>query len=258
MADRGVPGERDMLDLADKLIAAFEKLRTRADGITGRPKVAPLRLVMAYGLAAQAHDVGQDAIRAIRERRYGAAPPLTRVVFECGVKAQWLVIEPDAAVAMAAEAHRQRIALADNMAKTQRFLRHAESVRTSAGTAPPTQAVSSKNFEKVCAQVDPAGDLYVMYRTLSADAHAGEPIMHRWVGESGDPPVLGWRAAPEDLQPAERTILASTLALSLLWAAAGFDQMVKGRPLDRTINTVSARLGYAGIGVHQLVLPPRR
>jgi hypothetical protein len=74
------------------------------------------------------------------------------VVFQSGVKAHWLVMEPDAAVAMAVEAHRQRIALADNTAKTQRFLRHAESVRTSAGTAPPPPAVSSKNFEKVCAR----------------------------------------------------------------------------------------------------------
>ncbi|MGW6197009.1 hypothetical protein ACWF0M_12760 [Kribbella sp. NPDC055110] len=103
--------------------------------------------------------------------------------------------------------------------------------------------MSSKNFEKVRAQVDPGGDLYVMYRTLSADAHAGEPIVHRWVGESGDPHVLGWRPTPDDLQPAERAILANTLALSLLWAAAGFDQMVKGRPLDRTVNAVSAKLG---------------
>ncbi|GAA3117430.1 hypothetical protein JOF29_006060 [Kribbella aluminosa] len=259
MAEGGSAVDRDPLRLADDLIAAFEKLRTRSDGITSRPKVAPLRLVMAYGLAAQAHDVGQDAVRAIRDGRYGAAPPLTRVVFECGVTAQWLVIEPEAATAMAAEAHRQRIALAGTMAKTQRFLRHAESVRVSAGPAPPPQSVSSKNFEKVCAQVDPAGDLYVMYRTLSADAHAGAPIIHRWIGESGDPPVLGWRPTPTDLLLSERTILGSTLALSLLWAAAGFDQMVKGRPLVRTVNTVSAKLGYAGTtGVHQLVLPPRR
>ncbi|MGW6197010.1 hypothetical protein ACWF0M_12765 [Kribbella sp. NPDC055110] len=116
MTEPSSPLERNALILAEKLIAAFEKVRLRPGGITGRKLVEPLRLGMAYGLAAQAYDVGQDATRAIREGRYGAAPPLTRVVFECGVKAQWLVIEPAAATAMAAEAHRQRIALADDMA----------------------------------------------------------------------------------------------------------------------------------------------
>ncbi len=255
------PSEMEMetLDLVDDLLAAFEKLRKRDSGFTARPKVAPLRLVMAYGLAAQAHDVGKEAVRSLREGRYGAAAPLIRVVFECGVKTQWLVIEPEAADALAVEAHRQRIALANNMAKTQQFLRHAEMTREMAGTAPPTPAVSAKSLEAVCAQVDPAGDLYVMYRMLSADSHAGEPIVERWIAEIDDPPGFAWRATPATPSPSERNVLAGTLALSLLWAAAGLDQMIKGRPLDRVVNIASSKLGYAGTrGVRQLVLPPHR
>jgi hypothetical protein len=249
----------DTLAIADDLISAFAKLRKQPGGITSRPKVAPLRLVMAYGLAAQALDVGQDAVRIIREGRYGAATPLVRVVFECGVHAQWLVIEPAAADAMAKEAHRQRNALADSMAQTQRFLHHAATVRATAGTAPTAPpAVSAKEFWKVCKQVDPAGNLYVMYRMLCADAHAGVPVVERWFAENAEPPGLAWRPEPADLRPEQCNVLAGTLALSLLWATAGFDQMVKGRPLDRKVNTANAKLGHAGTrGVHQLVLPPR-
>jgi hypothetical protein len=83
------------------------------------------------------------------------------VVFQCGVKAQWLVIEPEAADAMAVEAHRQRIALADNladnMAKTQRFLRHAESVRT----RPGDNGGIGLGLRRVCRcglSVDPRGE----------------------------------------------------------------------------------------------------
>lgn len=249
----------ETLAIADDLMAAFEKLRMRPGAITARPKVAPLRLLMAYGLAAQAHDIGQDAVRTIREGRFGAATPLVRVVFECGVHAQWLVIEPAAADAMAAESHRQRLALADNMAQTQRFLRHAAAARAAAGTAPTAPpSVSAKRFWKVCEQVDPAGNLYVMYRILSADTHAGEPTVARWFAEIDEPPGLAWRHEPVDPGPAQRDVLAGTLALSLLWATAGFDQMVKGRPLDRQVNAANSKIGHAGTrGVHRLVLPPR-
>jgi hypothetical protein len=60
-------------------------------------------MVIALGLSAQAHNVGRDALNAIRAGRNGAAMPLVRVVFECAVHAQWLVAEPDAADAMFAE-----------------------------------------------------------------------------------------------------------------------------------------------------------
>lgn len=63
MAESGSSVEQDQLSLADDLIAAFEKVRTRSH-ITGRAKVAPLRLAMAYGLAAQAHDIGITGVAA--------------------------------------------------------------------------------------------------------------------------------------------------------------------------------------------------
>ena len=251
----------DPLAVADELAAAFERIRERmqASGeLTVRPMVAPLRLVMTYGLAAQAYDVAQDATRSIREERYGATPPLVRVVFECGVYAQWLVIEPSAADAMAAEAHRQRRALADSMARARQFLNHAESVRAAAGPPPNTPpAVSAKRFERVCEQVDPGGNLYVMYRMLCGDDHAGVPVVERWFDEIPGPPGLGWRPDPPPFTPGQRLVLAHTLALSLLWAAAGFDQMLQGRPLARPVDAAKAKLGHGGKpGVHKLVLPP--
>jgi hypothetical protein len=61
----GVVQSTDTLAIADDLISAFAKLRKQPGGITSRPKVAPLRLVMAYGLAAHARrsvELGRAAV----------------------------------------------------------------------------------------------------------------------------------------------------------------------------------------------------
>jgi hypothetical protein len=58
--------------------------------------------------------------------------------------------------------------------------------------------------------------------------------------------------------PAQHDLLASTLALSLLWAAAGLEQMVKGRPLDRKFNVANAKSGTpARVECTQFVIPSR-
>jgi hypothetical protein len=250
----------ETLQLADRMLANWDGLLSRQSAFTSRKGVTPARLVMAFGLASQAYDVGRDALAAIRAGRNGAAMPLVRIVFECAVHAQWLVAEPDAADAMFAETRRQHIALADNMARTQRFLQHAATVRAGAGTAPATPpAVSARRFEQICEQIDPAGDVYVMFRMLSADAHAGVPVVERWFAEIPVPPGLAWRIEPADqTDSVRRDTLAGTLALSLLWAGAGLDAMLRTRPLVKQLNAVGAKLGYRGvIGVGRLVLPPR-
>jgi hypothetical protein len=245
----------DGVALAGELLAAYDDKLRRRQGLTARARVHPHRLIAAYGLTAQAYDVGQDALELIRQGRQGGAAPLVRVTFECAVHGQWLVRVPEATDALIAEAHRQEVALATNMAKTARFLRHAPAVRAAAGPAPAAApTVSARQFEQICNQVDPDGTLYVMYRTLSAGAHVGMPVIARWFEEIDVPPYIAWRPDPGDLTSHRSEMLSGTLALSLLWAGAALDVMLRTRPLARKLNAVGGRLGYRGT-FGKLVLP---
>jgi hypothetical protein len=242
--------------IADELLAAYDHQLRHRQQLTTKKDVEPLRMLMAYGLCAQAYDLGQDALRDIREVRYGAATPLVREVFECAVHAQLLVLVPDAHQAMFAEDHRLGLALAGSMAKAASFVKHEAATRQAAGQAPATQpSVSTRSFEATCNRVDPAGSLYIMYRVLSSESHAGVPIVERWFESIPDPPGIARRTEPRDLTPDHAEMLAGTLALSLMWAAAGLDVMLRTRPLVRTLNLVSAKLGHNGVlGCGKLVM----
>jgi hypothetical protein len=118
------------------------------------------------------------------------------------VYAQWLVLVPDAADAMLVEARRQQWALACSVAKAQAFLHHEDATREAAGPVYETElSMSPRNFERICAKVDPRGNLYVMYRMLSGESHAGVPVVQRWLEVKDDPSSLAYRTRPSDITP---------------------------------------------------------
>jgi hypothetical protein len=95
-----------------------------------------------------------------------------------------------------------------------------------------------------------------MYRLLSAGSHAGVPIIERWLDDTDTHLYVAWRTEPSDLTIARRDVLAGTLALALLWSAAGLDVMLRTPPMVMRLNAAGMKLGYNDVlGVGKLVLP---
>ncbi|QNE20189.1 hypothetical protein F1D05_22610 [Kribbella qitaiheensis] len=241
----------DLLKIADGQMEAFKAIQEQ-QSLTGEVDVAPQRYVAAYDLAAHANDLAIDAIDLTKRKRFASATPLTRLIFECAMHCQWLVMNPTAHSSLLTdnELHRERLTKTLRVSQSFKHLLEAEHIDVT-----EYEKVAPKNIRDVCEAVnDGDSSLYIIYRSLSSGSHSGIPLIERWIAEVLDPPGLAFRVEPST-DPTQFNQLAGTIAISLLWTNSAFNCMTRAQPMQQLIDENSRELETKPLlGVGKLVL----
>jgi hypothetical protein len=203
--------------------------------------------LLMFGLAKAAVRTSAAALALWRQGFELEAAPQVRLVFELGVKAQWVYHHRnegfDAMVSVGARGTK-RLA---KQALDAGFSVPEDVLADLASDVRPRTAASNKleSFEKVCGDVRASDNLYLIYRTLSSYSHAGSQLAQRFLDldEEGklkpaSPPSLGFTGE------------AWTLGVGLVYASRAFDEWCMTKPRKRALRAAAQRLG-----VPPLLLP---
>ncbi|RBY88564.1 DUF5677 domain-containing protein [Blastococcus sp. TF02A-26] len=170
--------------------------------------------------------------------------PVARSMFECALRAQWLVSRgPKALPGFLQAGARQRYNLGNSMLQagwvgmTPEILERLQEQTPSAGDL----AAQAKSFERMLDDFVAGKVLYTIYRLFSGMSHASIAIVDAYVHEDEASGAISLRSRA-DVQGAEAT-WSWTVVLSMLWAWAALDWITDKSPDRHFLKALSREVG---------------
>lgn len=192
--------------------------------------------------------------------------PSVRLVMECGVTAAWLLLTPGSENALLREGAKNRKKAIEHLIRVD----DEEEEETDASVRPGLEQArkildeldgadgpKSFEFEQRCVRLAGGGGIYVLYRALSAQAHAGMGIMDFYIEEDPNSPI-GISMTPH----ADNDLRVSHLAIAaaMLFLALNADELARAKPRHMTqLRKVAKKLGVPSriVGRDGTELPER-
>jgi len=236
---------RQYLDIADHLVDCWgtemdpgrRPLGTTVDDLDDA--------ISILGLATHTYSLAPVAVELLRRKSGWAVTPIVRLMFECGITAQWVRHVPDSHVAFVNEAARQKTNFAKAVAAT--LLDIAGDAASAAMKTYPEAYTSSsggaRSFERRCRDLQPGGrEYYAVYRLLCTVSHASPGLVEQYflANESGPGRVPTFNPRPE---PETLLLLAHLAASSLVWAGRAAGMVVKRDRLRSEFRQAARELG---------------
>jgi len=222
------------LELVKRLLIEFDE----RPEVELRRKDANVGLIM-YGLALAAV---RSACAALTLHSQGFGPevtPLVRLVYEAGVKAQWVFQNRrqgfDALLDVGGRSTGRLLSQMDKAGfSVPEDLRKdiQESVKPRTG-----KSKRLENFEQVCLDLRGGDGLYLVYRGLSSQSHAGAQISHKYLTPDGNGGLTS--VLPETNFGVE----AWTLAVGLVYSGRALDEWCKNKPGKKALREAAKQLG---------------
>jgi len=225
-----------------KAIADLDRLWDRAVGTSGAPFRSDLDLRRAIGIHAHAHNAVQLARALLLMDQTGtqfAMVPTVRAVFEMGVTAAWLLLTPGSGDSLVKQGVAKR-----RIAQTELIAYGVDATaaldETEVALA-EMDAVPGGNFQSMCLALADGPGLYLTYRALSAESHAGLGIADAYFVEAPDQ-ELGIAFSPnEQLVPRDAYM---GIAAAMLFLAVNADENARAKPTHTTqLRKIAKRLG---------------
>jgi hypothetical protein len=192
--------------------------------------------LLMFGLAKAAVRTSAAALTLWRQGFELEAAPQVRLVFELGVKAQWVYHHRNEGFDAMLSAGTRGTRLLAKQALDAGFSVPDGVLDVLASDVRPRTAASNKleSFEKVCGDLRASDSLYLVYRTLSSYSHAGSQLAQRFLDldEEGElkpasPPSLGFTGE------------AWTLGVGLVYSGRAFDEWCMTKPRKRALRTAA-------------------
>jgi len=227
------------------LVAGFERFHAGRTQLRARTGVPNAQLVGVFGLTSRVHAIAPTALDAAESAHGWAVTPLVRTALECAVFAAWIGIHGENGIAaMVRESDRAaRALIADtklspNVASYQDVVDQLEGKLRRAHALPGS--LTSRNRQRVFKEIDPTGELYLMYRLLSIDSHAGTETIEGHALQAGTGTELELRLMkPGPRAPAPLDL--HILTLSLILSGEALDGLVVSKPRKAELAKARAR-----------------
>jgi len=229
-----VAAVEDLIALGRELVTGFDRFNENRRQLRARSGISQAKLVGVFGLTSRVHAIAPTVLDAAAAQRGWAVTPLVRTAFECAVFAAWVEMHgEDGIAAMVRESDRASRALmvdtkrSPNIASYQDAIDRLEAKLVRGHQLPGS--LSSQSRQHVFKDVDPSGELYLMYRLLSVDSHAGTETIEGHAIEAGKGAATELRLTkpgPRAAMPLDLHLLV----LSLILSGEALDGLVVSKP----------------------------
>lgn len=210
---------KQYLEVVKRLLVEFEELPE----VELRRKDANVGSIM-YGLAMAAMRSASAAL-TLQEQGFGPeVTPLVRLVYEAGVKAQWVFQNRrEGFDALLDAGGRSTVRLLRQMDKAGFSV--PEDMREEIEGVKPLSVASRRleNFERVCVDLRGGDGLYLVYRGLSSQSHAGAQISYMYLTSD----VNGGLTSA--LPRTDFGVEAWILAVGLVYSGRALDEWCKNK-----------------------------
>ncbi|WP_413601898.1 DUF5677 domain-containing protein [Curtobacterium sp. Curtsp57] len=202
--------------------------------------------VLVRGLAAHAADCARGVLTLYEAGQPIAAVPLIRSLMEDSVTAGWVLVVPDGWKAVLSEGSKARARIlreaieadavgADSTAEARRQEYEAQARKL--GSIP----AGYKQFEQRLNALEGTGNMYMLYRYLSALTHAGAETVELYTSESRRSELgVSYRRFAKHSMAAN---LIQAAATSLTQALTAWDVTQVGRPHESALRAIATELG---------------
>ncbi|MCT9820560.1 hypothetical protein N3K63_09725 [Microbacterium sp. W1N] len=232
------------IDTVRKAIADLDRLWDRAVGTSGAPFRPDLDLRRAIGVHTHAHNAVQLA-RALLVLDAGDAQfalvPTVRAIFEMGVTAAWLLLTPGSGDSLVKRGVAQR-----KVAQTELIaygVDATEALDSSVAALAELEDVPGGNFRSTCLALADGPGLYLTYRALSTESHAGLGIADAYFVETTEH-ELGIAFKPDAVIEPRDAYLG--IAAAMLFLAVNADETARAKPHHSTqLRKIANRLGVS-------------
>lgn len=167
--------------------------------------------------------------------------PLVRLIFECGITAAWLLVMDGSGQALIRDGAAQRRKALESAAMPSSD--DQSSLEQARRVLDELEGASSFAFEQRCLGLDGGAHLYLMFRILSAESHAGLAIAD-FYSLADDSSTIGVSFNPDaasNVRPATIGVAACMLLLAL-----NAEELARARPHRTTqIAKAAKRLGVS-------------
>lgn len=250
-----LPEDRERFALArrltDEWYAMADVRLTHPVGIFGEPRPS-----LVAALAAHVHHLAPHAIALLDRDLVLPAAPLARLCYEHALWAQWVGRVPHAYGSVAMELWRQDQVLREESQALGADLPEIRLALSVVSTPESAPAARMRGMRTVLRDFHPASvdAAYLYYRRLSALTHPSLVIAGAYV--SGEWRRLGTMTRDPGQPFPEATV--RVLAVSLVWAARAFDDLVEGHPRRRALDRAARTAGVkAAIPLREGLRPIR-
>lgn len=165
--------------------------------------------------------------------------PLVRLIYECAITSAWLLVTDGAGESLIRDGARQRRTALESAAMPKSD--DAGGLEQARRVLAELEGASSFAFEQRCLSLQNGPHLYLMYRILSAESHAGLAIAD-FYSVSNDQAAIGVSFDPgaaSSIRPATLGVAACMLLL-----AVNADELARAKPHRTTqIAKAAKRLG---------------
>lgn len=212
-----------------------------------------------YGLTCHAHELVRSGFLRVDPGSISTAP-IARSVFEAGVTAQWLRWQPDADLALLRKRRREQLKLTEDLQSSPLEGQRAAGARRRQSHVEPEIPRTSvqepdTSFRAICMTFEQGTELYVYYRVLCGQMHAGVEAAETWleVDEKGE---LHVRRTPKEVG---RLAWPYLTLLGVLWASRALDDVIRPSTRGNFLNRVAkdAKLPAAGYETRTRLTPRR-
>lgn len=184
--------------------------------------------------------------------------PVVRLIFECGVLAAWFLLREGSGHSMVWKGSEDR----------KKALKEAAALGTDVGASLTEAADAIKYldeagvhkgwiFKQQCEYLEGGAQLYVLYRVITMESHAGLGIADMYsISDESSPIGVAFNPDPENSTRAS----ALGVAASMLFLAVKADELARLKPRRTTqLKKISAKLGVGMriVAANGYELPPR-
>jgi hypothetical protein len=236
-----VEGVPDYVGLLREMCDDFDQFQQR-EGYTLNPKVRdPAQVTLLYGLTAHAHYMVRRCLPILAESTI-AAIPIVRLVFECGVMAQWLRFVPGSEMTLMDEfdGHMERV-IDDLESSAEPGWRERAAELRGGLTEIPDLSEAPRAYpariRRICESFYGGTDLYRDYRVLSAHTHAGAQLATTWLVSD----AAGSRVLDKPRESLSIEFVGRTALSALGWSSRAFDDLVAESPRSNFLDSVEQR-----------------
>lgn len=236
------------LRLINDVHESYIKFKKNRVHIHRKPDVPNLKFAVIYGLACHTDMLACEVLPLLDTddpRPRLAAVPIVRSIYEAGLTAQWVSRVPGAEYRIAKKHHDVARQQTEELKKSGlALLREAADIRAKRDDDEEPAAYpdmpSSASIQSICETFEGGTDLYLIYRMLCGNTHAGVETIDEWLSLD-DGVTSGYRVRADPKNHWDQ--LTDAVALwGVVWAAFAFDDLVKNTPRRSFLNKV-ARVG---------------
>lgn len=201
------------------------------------------QFALVFAAAQHASRSAVEACRIWSEGAHVLAAPASRLAWECGITAQWLVANTLAAQAMINEHGRLRDALRLDVDQSRLFNgRGSEISGTELDKLATDVRDEGRHFHARCLSFEEGRDLYVFYRLMSGYCHAGTELFDQYLQPPAE--TLTLRIDPRDDEDGQAFFPFLAVAAAM-WAARSLDYFDPDRSHRSRLRKIATALGCA-------------